>query len=428
MNLNQGQKDADEAFFKFLLSTQKEFIISGPAGVGKTFLMQHIINNTMIRYMETCKMLGIRPEYTNVVMTATTNKAADVLSAATGRPAVTIHSFLNLIVKEDYSNGTMRLTRSNTWVVHENLIIFIDECSMIDKNLYRAIQEGTQNCKLVYVGDHNQLSPVAEKLSLVYSQNAPMFELTEQMRNSGQPALMDICAQLRETVETGIFKPIKIVPGVIDIVPDDEAEAALEYVFKEPTTSSRILAYSNKRVNDFNHYIRTGVRKLPNTLTKGEMLVCNTAYKTTNSIIPVEATLIVREVGASFPPYYVEADTPLHYQNITVENMFGNVYSNIKVPVDHDHFNSLIKYYTRLKRWDMYFDLKKMFADFRPFDAATVHKSQGSTYDMVFVDLNNISACRKPEEAARLLYVAFSRAKSRVLLFGPLAPKFGGLI
>ena len=155
-NLNQGQKDAAEAFFSFLFDpSQKEFIMSGPAGVGKTYWMGHIIDEIMPRYHETCKLIGIDPEYENVVMTATTNKAAEVLEYATGRPTQTIHSFLNLTIYEDHSTGKTKLNKNpRTWTVHEKMIIFVDECSMIDSPLYKMIHEGTLKCKIVYVGDH----------------------------------------------------------------------------------------------------------------------------------------------------------------------------------------------------------------------------------------------------------------------------------
>lgn len=76
----------------------------------------------------------------------------------------------------------------------------------------------------------------------------------------------------------------------------------------------------------------------------------------------------------------------------------------------------------------MYYSLKEQFPDLRPRDAATIHKAQGSTYNQVFIDLSDLSTCRNPDMAARLLYVAFSRAKERVVLYGKLAPKYGGLI
>src|SRR6218665_1459551 len=148
--LNMGQKAAADAFFEFLFNdAEKEFIISGPAGVGKTHLMGYIINTVMQRYTEMCKLLGTPPASTSVNMTATTNKAAEALSQATGRPTQTIHSFLNLKVTEDYSTGISKLIKTPNWTVHTNIILFIDECSMIDAELDRIIGEGTNNCKIV---------------------------------------------------------------------------------------------------------------------------------------------------------------------------------------------------------------------------------------------------------------------------------------
>ena len=46
-NLNQGQQAASDNFFEFLLSDEKEMIISGPGGCGKTHLMGHMIDEVM---------------------------------------------------------------------------------------------------------------------------------------------------------------------------------------------------------------------------------------------------------------------------------------------------------------------------------------------------------------------------------------------
>ena len=74
--LNQGQQAAADGFFSFLFSTNSQMIISGPGGVGKTYLMGHMIDRVMPEYFNTCTLMGIKPEYDGVVMTATTNKAA----------------------------------------------------------------------------------------------------------------------------------------------------------------------------------------------------------------------------------------------------------------------------------------------------------------------------------------------------------------
>ena len=174
-DLNEGQQKATDAFFNFLFTKDKEFNISGSAGTGKTYLMSHFIDKIIPRYYEMCKLMGIKPEYHTVMMTATTNKAAEVLAEITKRPTETIHSFLRLKVMEDYSSGRTTLTKRRDWKIHENIVLFIDEASMIDSSLYPIIQEGTMNCKIIYVGDHNQLTPVGEKLSPVYKQNTPFY-------------------------------------------------------------------------------------------------------------------------------------------------------------------------------------------------------------------------------------------------------------
>jgi hypothetical protein len=426
--LNDGQKAAADQFLQFLLSPDKEFIISGPAGVGKTYLMNYIIDNTMPRYHEMCKMVGMKPEFDGVVMTATTNKAADVLSQSVNRPTSTVHSFFNLTVKDDYATGTSVLKQTNRWKVHQRQIIFIDESSMVDTNLWKMLHEGTANCKLVYVGDKNQLAPVHEDLSPVYKHNSPMVELLQPVRNAGQPALMDVCQQLRDTVSSGIFKPIQVVPGVIDLLDGPQMQDEIFNQFRQQTHDARILAFTNKRVIEYNDHIR-GIRHLPATYQTGEYLVSNAVYHGAKSNVSVETELeVLRNHGASRILIDEQHQVYLDVDYIDVRDTLGTVQNQVPVMTNRRHFDELVSYYRRAKRWTNYFHLKNNIADFRPRDAATVHKSQGSTYDTVFIDLGNISTCNIPNQVARMLYVAFSRARSRVFLYGNLVDKYGGLV
>lgn len=427
-NLNQGQKAAADAFLGFLFDPDsKEFNIAGAAGVGKTHLMNYLIDQTMPRYLDTCKIMDITPEYTEVVMTATTNKAAEVLGQSTKRPTSTVHSYFRLKLREDFSTGTTHLTKRNDWTVHEKKIIFIDECSMIDTPLWKILHEGTQNCKLVYVGDHNQLAPVQETLSPIYRHETPFFELTQPMRNSGQPALMNICQQLRETVATGDFKPIQLVPGTIDLLDDQDMMDGIEHFFEKQTLSARILAYTNKRVIEYNDHIRQNLRHLPDRFTEGELLVNNQAMQINKNMLSVEAEVEVVRNGGS-DQIFIDKGVELDIDYIDIKDNYGHVFSRVMSPTNRDHYNALVKYYARIKNWERMFFLKNSFVDLRPRDAATVHKSQGSTYDTVFIDIGNISTCNFPDQVARMLYVAFSRARQRVFLYGDLANKYGGLI
>lgn len=422
--LNAGQQAAADGFFAFLFSTDKELILSGAGGVGKTFLMGHLIDDIMPKYFKSCELMGIEPEYDSVQMTATTNKAAEVLGEATGRPTSTIHSFLGLKVREDFSSGKSQLMKTKNWKVHTREIIFIDECSMIDANLRQIIREGTLDSKVIYVGDHSQLPPVFEDLSMIYKENLPFFELTQPMRTD-VPEIQALCAQLRETVKTGIFKPIQAYPGVIDWMDSDDVMALVEETFVIQQASSRVLAYSNVQVNSLNKFIRE-LRGLPEDYQVGDKLISNTALQLTEGNISVEEPITIMRVDNSTTTVNVGGGK-LEIRYMDLETPFG-YYKDVPVPVDRNHYDQLIKHFARQKDWISYFQLKNNHPDLRPRDACTVHKSQGSTYDIVFVDLDNLSTCTQPKLAARLLYVAFTRARSRIVMYGQLTERYGGVI
>jgi hypothetical protein len=421
--LNQGQQLAADGFFKFLFDTdQKEMIIAGPGGVGKTFLMGYLIDTIMPQYHDTCTLMGIDSLYDDVVMTATTNKAAEVLSKSTGRPSGTIHSFLNLRVKDDFSTGQSSLVRTQNWVVRSRTILFIDECSMIDKALYRAIREGTMNCKIIYVGDRCQLSPVKEVLSPVYLNNLPYYELTEPMRNADQPALMALCQQLRDTVNTGVFTDIQTVPGVIDHLNDAQMEHEVSQFFPENKGELRLLAYTNVMVNQYNGYIREK-RTLPSEVTEGEVLINNSSFRQGDQSLSVEEEITIVRINDTYEKQ-ITSNVSLMVQDCCIKTSFDQIIVSAMVPVDKHHYGELVKYFARQKNWERYFFLKNSFVDLRPRDASTVHKAQGSTCDTVYIDLSDLSVCTQSDQVARLLYVAVTRPRNRVVFYNQLADRF----
>lgn len=429
--LNEGQTLASQGFFEFLLSDEKELNISGPGGVGKTFTMGYMIDEILPRYFDTCKLMGVQPEYHSVHMTATTNKAAEVLGQQTGRPASTVHSFFGLKVFDDYSTGESKVTKSNNWTVHQGIILFIDEASMIDKALYAFIQEGTIKSKIVYVGDKNQLAPVKETLSPVYKKGSiRMFELLEPMRTS-IPELQALNAQCRKTVEdleNGIedaFLPIKQVPGIIDFIDGDQFLAEIEQHLKDPEHKNVILAYTNKRVVEYNSYIRE-LRGLPVEFQVGDVLINNSAIRLGKFQLSVEDEVHVDWISAETEWVDVSSDVKMEVRQARLINGFGDTI-NCKLPVDRAHYNELIKYFRKCKAWTPYYELKNKYPDLRERDARTVYKIQGSSVDTVYIDADNLNTCHNPAQAARLIYVAVSRARHRVVIYGSLALKYGGM-
>lgn len=428
VTLNEDQQAAADAFFQFLFSREKEFIIKGPGGVGKTHLMGYMIHQVIPMYEAQCELMGIKAEFDEVLMTATTNKAAEALAQSTGKPMSTIHSFLRLKPRNNYQTGETKLTRNKDWAVHSRKIVFIDECSMIDSQLYYELHAALDDsCRIIYVGDQCQLPPVLERTSPIYKQKISSAELTENVRASDQPALLSLLEQLRETTRTLEFKPIQLVPGVIDHMNDDEIQQEIAQRFTQQNQDDRILCYTNNRVRDFNDYIRR-LRQLPDRLTTGELLVNNNTYVHKNFTLPVEAEVkIVGALDHTFP-MTLEDDSQIECYAVDIQLRSGVVHKDIVIPVDPDHLVQLTKYYARKKMWSTHFELKEGFPDLRQRDAGTVYKAQGSTYDTVIIDLGDISTSNNPRQVAHMLYVAFSRPKTRAILFGNLAQKYGSLV
>lgn len=424
--LNAGQQLAADGFFEFLFNKDKELCLSGPGGVGKTYLMSYLIDEIMPRYQQTCALMDIREQYTEVVMTATTNKAAGVLAEATKRPAETIYSFMNLVVREDFSTGVTRIEQGKGWKVHHHKIIFIDEASMADRTLRRMVLEGTLNCKVIWVGDDRQLLNVMETTSPVFAAGLPQFNLTEPMRTS-IPELQAVNAQLRETVLSGVFLPIQSCPGIIDWFDGPHMEAEINRTFHQQTHEARMLAYTNKRVMDYNAHIRD-LRGLGEDFTVGEFLVNNSAVMLSNGTLHVEEEVEIVDQASATEFHEIDDEVAIEVTRTVLQNRYSEVYRDVLVPVDREHVNQVLKYYKSKKLWRSYYQVKNGFPDLRQRDAATVHKAQGSTYDTVFIDLEDLSTCRNPDQAARLLYVAFSRARRRVICYGELATKFGGML
>lgn len=426
--LNQGQQAASDEIFRFLLSNEKEMSISGPAGVGKTFLLQHLIGSLLPMYRDAAKLVGQPATIRDVALTATTNRAADHLSAALGSPAQTIHSFMNLKVYDDYETGKSKIQKTRNFMVHHNTLIIIDEASMIDMVLDKIMQEGTAStCKIIYVGDDRQLAPVGERISVVFSRPMRRVELTQPMRNAGQPALMALCQQFRETVETGVFKPITLVPGVIDNLSDADMQSHVDTHFKNEGYNSRILAYTNKQVGDYNGYIRS-IRGYGERLHDGERVINNSAIDLggTQGMIHAEAEFIVKTLGGDDVTLSAGGCDVEAYQVSLVHPTSGANLFTVYQPVNREHFNRVLKYLAGQKNWHPFYYFKNRFPDLRARDSSTVYKAQGSTFDSVYIDLQNIGTSNILNQVARMLYVAVSRPRNRIFLYGRLPPRYSG--
>ena len=430
--LTADQQAAVDAFFAFLVSDAPTFVLSGGAGVGKTFLMNYLSNDLMLTYERSCGIMGIDPVPYNIHFTATTNKAGEVLERSVNQPVQTIHSFLGLRVWDDYKSGKTKIETSHNTKTHRQIILFIDESSMISTELYEIILEHVIDSKIVFVGDKSQLSPIGEEISPVYLNVDPNYfvHLTQPVRNANTPALVDLCKQLRETVETEKFYRIRPNVPAIQFLDPSQMEGKMNQYFLEQNDSARILCYSNTRVNDYNEYIRE-IRGLPKEFVEGDQLVVATTFARGKLVLNVEREVYVHSVDPQIYKYGYQDVTPdgqeILYRTLGITPR-ASFMDPVEVPVAvrPAHVAATLQVLKKRKEWSRYFELKNFMADLRGKEACTVHKSQGSTYDTVFIDLGNIGCCHDPEMVARMLFVAASRATSQVFFYGDLPYKYQG--
>lgn len=435
---NADQAHAESEFVDFLLNpAEKEMRLIGPGGTGKSWLVQRLITVAMAEYRQNCRALGLEPEYEHCALTALSNRAAQELADYTGLDVQTIHAFLCLAIRPNFSTGKQDLKRTQSWTIRDKYIIFIDEAYMMDGKLLDELRMATLNCKIVFIGDNKQLDPVEDAVSPIENLNVRTVELTIPVRTDN-PHLQALNQLLRDNVAGAIAEqnggPSNVwpelhkilVPGVIDHFDQPQLEAFLQGPMLTPDGKNLIVAFSNQRVNDYNSYLRS-MRGQDHLFQAGEVLISNDMWEKGKMRIKNEATVHITKAdphmtwikknGLDIPTQYVET------------SYFPG--EMIPVVLDRDFMRDAIKWAAKeakAKRqdWQFYFELKGDFADFRPRDASTIHKAQGSSKNLVIVDLDNIGSCNFPVMVARLLYVAASRARLRVIFFGKLPPRYGG--
>lgn len=410
ITLSPGQSAALSAFMSFLLDPdQPVFVLAGYAGTGKSTLVKHLLDS-IPNIMKTIHM--VNPKFMNmsVEVTATTNKAADVLGRMTGYPVTTIHSFLGLSVHKDYTTGQTTLVDRQRKEFH-NTLVFIDEASFIDSKLLETICIKLMKCKIVFIGDPAQLTPVKATHTPVFNAKFPTASLTEVMRQAAGNPIIALATKFRETVNTGKFFQFTPDNAAIKWLNTEDFKAEVDKEFLDPTwhyNRSKILAWTNKRVQQYNQYVAEQV-KTTAEFQEGDFCVNNQHISIGNFRLATdEIVFISRLLGK----------TTMH--GITGTNVEVNHQVTVFVPDSWKEVKKKILMWRELQEYNL-IAMADKWADLRAMYACTVNKSQGSTFDRVFIDLSDIAKCNNGNTIARMLYVAVTRARHEVILTGDIA-------
>ena len=457
--LSSDQNDALEDFIFWLENKEVDvpFLLSGFAGSGKTLL--------------STKFLQIA-EDRNICWTvaAPTHKAVDVLCKALEHEGLrptwypsTVHRLLRLRLKRRGDLEICEQTEQTAKSLDQIGLVLLDEASMIDSTLLEIIIKCSHSYKtrLIFVGDPAQLPPVGETKSPVFLlKRATKAHLTEVMRHQGP--LLKLANLLRQESfpchQPPCFPIIKSQQCLIGSLDQKSwlkrAKTSLKLAaeMKNPD-AARILCYTNRYLDRLVPHARRAVHgdladEMP--VLPGEILISRRAIMTLaslsesagkdkNSILFGSNTeLVVDDVKNDIFDWSLidlkqkESFNLPEINSLVAQVSVGKVESFIRLmPVVgtnsrlllDDLMNYLCSKAKSLPKkearliWRNFFNIRDSFASVGPASVLTVHRSQGSTFQEVFVAADVFSAndyfLRK-----QLAYVAVSRASKEVWLAG----------
>jgi len=412
ITLTEGQQAAANAFMGFLANDEQPvFVLKGYSGTGKSTLVEYLLSN-LPKMMQTIRL--INPKATNymVELTATTNKAAENFERITGRTVATIQSFLGLRVVRDFQTGKTRLSMPRINEQH-GCLLFIDEASYVDSELLSWVFRVMKNSKVVFIGDPAQLTPVKSNRTPVFEAGFPTAELTEVVRQAKGNPIIELATKFRETVQTGKFFTFTPDGEYIRYMDRESFDNEVLKEFSRPdwkSNDSKVLAWTNQRVSDYNKAIKNHL-KGSSVMAPGDYVVCNQYFcipgqkqsiKTDDCVLITHVSESTNDFGVKGKYYTIEN----RIKAFCPDNLEDKA-SRIRQAKSENDYETLEHIDTR-------------WIDLRPMYACTINKSQGSTYDRVFIDLDDIKRCNSGDQIARMLYVGSSRARHQVFFTGDL--------
>ena len=461
--LNDQQKEVIKQINDFIHNPNEfAMTISGWAGTGKTTLMEIVNERYKISHI--------------VHFAATTHKAAGVLKEKVGKKVFTVNSLFGIMIETDMEGDTYDVSKKTRKLsddkVKPNSIIIIDEASMLSIQNYIDVilKAKERKCKIIFIGDSAQLSPVNEDdISIVFrNTDHRIVELTKVMRTDDN-SILDESSSVR--LEGG-FTYVSHINGEgngVRYINNTDVKEILDVIdthidgLKDDPNYFRVLTYTNANVEKLNRMIRKKLGYDGLNPQTGEPLmaysnwgymgmgVSGAMYKIVNSEAYTvnNITNEYDEDISDMITYSNEArldDYNLHIIDLEIEDSLGNPIDVPLIDVKNNPHNREIVValaYEKVHQWGKYREaedkverlkcLEKinaidefLFVNDNVYDqygtliqakvidygyAHTIHKSQGSTFKHVLINDDDISRCLDKNVRRQLRYVAVTRAQ-----------------
>lgn len=448
--LNEDQVNALNHIADFLQDKKaKATVLSGSAGTGKSSIVK-----ILKHYIEVSEEVNF-----HISLAAPTHKAKIVLNRLTDsrQSCQTLHKLLglrpDLSIKDfDARELQFALNIGLSFLVMETDLFIIDECSMINDFLYDLIISKLckNGSKVLFIGDSKQLSPVKQStISKCFtSTDYPGVFLHRIMRQiDGNPLLKTLSVLRDRPMDLSEFNTEITTESGLFATPDTQeyVNKMMDYKnldFREDYFDLKLLCYTNHRVGQYNKFFRQKVLNFTKPLNIGELLIGNDNYTVNRAeiiyngseYIIVNYRYLEQRLNdvINAKGYQVELYDMVDQEYFTIylldPEASDKMYYEIAQRLENYRLIAIdptVKGYVRKGYWKKYFGLLQSFttpkdlvyqnrivrkATFNYGYAITTHKSQGSTYKDVFVDLQDINKCISDTERRELQYVALSRA------------------
>lgn len=414
---NEDQQAAIAKLLAYVSDADPEtefFVLQGYAGTGKTFIMREVVARCVKSFVK-------------FAFTAPTNKAAKELRKATGE-ACTIFSLLGLRI--DKSGEVKELVAGKAPTDLSDIdVIVLDEGGMANKYLFAVLVEKCRqyNVKLILIGDAAQLPPVGEPHSPVW--DLPInVSLTKVMRHDNQ--ILSLVTEIRNIVNSpcpsinirsnhsngeGVWKQSKME------FKQSIYTAAANGAFADGL-SSKVIAWRNDRVAEYNDIIRSavfGAEAQRGFYLPGDRIVAAApCLRADDPLMTTDEEAIVESVINCTHPLeskYAAIELKCRTEQNKVVRLLV-IHPASKQQYENDSQNMAHAAKANPKLWKKFWAHKDLFHDLKYAYALTTHRSQGSTYENVWVDYQDILLNRNRKEAFQCLYVACSRPTTRLYL------------
>lgn len=445
----EQQSSADRLLASINNRLVNTVLLEGGAGTGKTTTL-----GTALRQGLSSGVFDSE----QVLCAAPTHRAAAQFKKSLQREGVdldvsTVHSLLKVTMKRCPKTGLLINDPQADFSIPANArAILIDEASMVsDWMLWRLLNAVGSKTTLIGIGDRAQLPPVGRDLNFLFEDAAITLGLSTVMRHQGP--ILDLANAIRN-LEVGLPRIVSNADG------ESKVQVAKGFHFKrEFETATRIaarngtqdqlrlLSYTRKDTDSWAWAARQVFHRLEDRtqpwikferLTNVDALMGHDGEKE-EVLLPPSSEVEMLEVGKEVPcDVWMHADWGEPYMQQTCT--FREVHTQevfeapVIVPRDVARFKQNQKEmldYVKDPRnagesdlrevGTLYTDRALQVCCLQPIHATTIHKSQGSTFETVFLDLTGVQWMNAKgrvdgEILNKLAYVGVSRAAKRVVI------------